>query len=179
MRLFILTFLLLPFTGLCQDLAKVRSNSVKYLLKRLNNPDSYKSISWGRLEKVNTEIDYSPEGDKLDKQIQEFTYVYNRLHDLKMNKEIATKNQDDLLKDTIYLKAIKLYNQDAKILDSLKIERKEAKIYHKSVFDHYYIEHTFRARNGYNALMLDTYVFFLNKNLQVTSMDTESLEKTG
>ncbi len=61
------------------------------------------------------------------------------------------------------------------MLLKLKQIRKIEYGHQKPALDHYYLEHIFRAKNGFNALRLATYTFYLDKNLKVTGYDTKSM----
>jgi hypothetical protein len=169
-----------PAISQVTQLKAIHSNSVKYLLKNMNDPGSYKPVSWGAIEKMYTEFDSTRYCAGYDKQIDELVSNSNRLHDFRFNMELKS-HSSDFANDSLYLKAEGFMKRNSVIIDSLKQERRIAsekgKLSFKPVVDRYRIEHTFRARNGYNGLILATYVFLIDKKYRVINMQDKKEEE--
>jgi len=173
MKKLLLFIFTLPFSAHSQsvNIEKVHLNTAAYLRKQLNDPGSYKPVSWGKLEKVYMD---DSKLDTLTSQIANVKDFHRKFLNFKLKRETESTSAE-LEKDTIYQKSVAYIKQDDSLLNKLYKERLTYVKQHKPQLDHYYLEHTFRAKNAYNALRLATYTFFLDKNLRITSYDTQSV----
>jgi hypothetical protein len=168
-----LFILIIRLDGHCQNTVKIHAEVTKYLNNNLNNPGSYKPVSWGKPEKDYYDFQFQSFADSnnvkaIPKLIAEQA-ILAKIKDERIKAQVYT---NDLLRDTLYQRVSKRLVSDEKIIDSLKIAVANPKILHRYIFQGYTILHTFRATNAYNALMLTTYVFYCDKNLKVKRMVT-------
>lgn len=158
------------------EIQKAKAASVAYLKRNLNNPGSYKAASWSKLTKTYT--DY--QDTEVAKNRAELIDGYHKMKlglmssipDLK--RKIGTGYETD----TTYIKGLRLQEKVESAYDSLSNANIAAEKVYKGKFNGYSIEHSFRARNKFNALILQTHIFILNKNFKVISSgDTEEIER--
>jgi hypothetical protein len=168
-KLLILCFLFAHFIckGQQGNVSIAHRNAVKYLLKDMNDPTSYKSVDWGVLEKVFIKFDDTQTAKILISQIEGLKNSNSTLTETN-RKYILSNNAGK--NDTL----IHIWNdqisKNLKSIDSLTKIQAHAKELFKPVFSCYYMEHKFRAKNGFNATVLKTYTFILDKKLNVLGM---------
>jgi hypothetical protein len=153
------------------DIRKVHANSVNYLMKILNDPGSYSSVKWDSIEKVYDDIEKPNNIAAYDKTIEKILNTQNEMHDIRFNMKLATSRPDTLDKNKKYTDALIAMNRADVLMDSLKKEKEKIKVTYSHILTGYRVQHTFRARNAYNGLILNTYTFTLNKAYKVLSAD--------
>jgi len=180
MKRTLLTLLtLLPLLGFSQTIEntqKAKTNAKIYLLKRLNNPASYRSASWGKLIKTYSTFEDSNEVKILDDSLEYYNTgrrnISNEIHSIKM-KSILNYS-----KDSTYITYSGLLKQVDSAINSLNIKRVDGEKRFKPVFDGYIIDHSFRPKNKFNAYVLNNYYFVLNKSFKVIeAKDEDELER--
>lgn len=136
---------------------QAKENVEKYMKAKLDDPKSYESVSFGKLDSVFSPFDESKEGielnlkeDKLSEREAELSAkvdVTESISELekiiKESKEITQKRSD--LIDTIIDKSLK----------------------YKGTFCGYEITHSFRAKNKMGALVLDSCTVDLDTKMNV------------
>lgn len=178
-KLLTLSILLFSFSTYAQsslEIQKAKTAVIAYLKRNLNNPASYSPASWGKLEKT-----YSSFYDT--KVAEDFKKTLQIYHDGKIDllvsiSKIKARIGKNYESDSTYIDAINLQNQATLAYDSLYKAQQDAEKSYKPKFDGYSIEHSIRARNKFNALVLQNYIFILNKTFKVISSgDTDEMER--
>jgi hypothetical protein len=150
---------------------KLKKIAVSELKKKLNDPDSYKPASWGELREEKTNFSYSTifkhllnEESEVTKQLNnKRSYIENELRKKDLVEFFRHDPPNDSLINLAKISKIKLEFS----LDSLIKLRESEKSKFKEVFSNYIIEHSFRARNASNGLILTTYYFRFSKDLKL------------
>jgi|GEM_PF-2678541 len=181
MRNYALALLLFTIPTLCfaqtaADIQKAKAKVKAYLLKGLNNPGSYQSASWGKLTKTYSTFEYSNEGMKLSDSIS----YYKRKRDDAEEFARSTRVNSvlDYRTDSTYIYYIDLEKKMDAAYKAVIIKRTQKEKAFKSVFDGFTIDHSFRARNRFNALILQNWYFEFDKNLKITAAgDNDELEE--
>jgi hypothetical protein len=149
------------------DIQKAKNSVKSYLLKQLNDPDSYRSASWGKLKKTFSDF-YDTDTRKL---ISDSIDMYRRSKDEIRTNLNTFYTIPNYAKDPKYKSLVDLNNEvDSAItsLENLMVSKEKS---FKGKFDGYIIDHSFRARNKFNALVLQSWFFILNKSFKVTAAD--------
>jgi len=177
------TLFLIPLfllMGCTQKPLQKAQNSVKnYILKNVNDPSSYQSIEFGKLDSAFSkfiETDYG--GCLVDSIINlknECDTILSKYHEIKYTNSMSRlkyytwyegskydrterHQMDSLLKGGVAIE--NLHNLLASRLDTLQKQ-------YKPVFDGYIILHSFRAKNKMGNLVIEKYVFRLDKYFEV------------
>ncbi|WP_421944906.1 hypothetical protein [Pedobacter sp.] len=171
MKKILVLFVFSPFWLFSQQkpnkLAVIKATALKTLKQNLNNPSSYTGVSWGDLKIQNTSINdsekkyqtlliaFSSQKKYLAKQIDDEMNKRNLSEfGLKADEALISSKESELKKVT-------------NSLDSI-IKKREIDIQgFKPQFKNYYIEHKFRTRNNFNALILVNYFFIFSEELQL------------
>lgn len=138
-----------------EDLAK--ENVEKFMKAKLDDPKSYESVKFSKMDSLFTSFDESKDGIELkyqeDKLSEKSTELSNRIgvtesiseinKILEENKKL-TKTRNDLI-DTFFAKSLK----------------------YKGAFCGYKIKHSFRAKNKMGALVLDSCCIVLDTLINV------------
>lgn len=158
------------------EIRKAKAACTSYLKRNLNNPGSYSAKSWGKLEKTYIEFEDSSKAKEIDGILETFNKGKDPLWDKLMTAKVRSKG--DFNADSTYMYYDNIGKRVIAETDSLTKLRIKLQKSYKPKFDGYSIEHSFRARNRFNAMILQTYVFILNKNFKVTdSADREEMEQ--
>lgn len=174
--LLLLTFFHSSIFGQAANPQKIKLNCIAFLKKQLDDPGSYQGVSWSKLEKVYEESVPTGKIAALDQKIKTLKADKEKLADYTRRREVFYVHHEDLVADTNYQRALIDTKQNDSLLNVFSKERAKIGFKPVQIFDHYYIEHTFRAKNGYNALRLATYTFLIDANAKVYDYGTESGE---
>jgi hypothetical protein len=174
-KILYLAVTLLPLNALSQiiNIQRAHQNIISYLKKTLNDPASFSVASWGKPEKIYEDFETSYEAKGMDDLIDSGVSAQNKLHDFRFNMELKSNKPDTLLKDTVYRLCLNVIKQVDRRVDSLKRMKELKRQSFKPYLFHYNIQLSFRAKNGYNALRLANYTFFLDRHLNVTDYDDD------
>ncbi|WP_316815460.1 hypothetical protein [Pedobacter nyackensis] len=158
------------------EIQKAKSACSAYLKRNLNNPSSYQPSSWSKLKKTYTAFEDTKKVKRIDDILESFTNgkdaLQGKIWDAKRRAD------GDYTQDSTYKYYVNMQNEVNLSTDSLNALRSSLEKSYKPIFDGYSIEHSFRARNKFNALVLQNHIFILNKTFKVISSgDTEELER--
>jgi len=181
MRKHLLTLLLISlsiasFAQTAIEIQKAKVSAKSYLLKFLNNPSSYRPGSWDKLQKTYSSFSETKRAQEIEQNLRHY-------RDAKFDMMVTIPKMqyrigEDYEKDSTYVKAVELEKEASSGYDSILIVQEKAEKAYKPVFDGYRIEHTFRARNKFNALVLQTYYFLFSKSFKVIAAgDADELER--
>ncbi|MCR8560111.1 hypothetical protein KXD93_20840 [Mucilaginibacter sp. BJC16-A38] len=163
MRKIVLVLFVLLSSCSFSDQDRAESLVKDYLKKTLNDPDSYESVSFGKLEpNYDTFISSSPEGKRLEKtenQLDSIATIYRTKAD-----SISTYSLGNTTLLNEYTALSKSFRRKGDSVGQI-IEVKE-KNYQGPLIG-YTITHTFRAKNGFGALELNTKDFMLDSKLTI------------
>jgi hypothetical protein len=157
------------------DVQKAKSSAKLYLMKKLNNPGSYTSASWDKLSKTYTDFYDSKDRKIIDDSLSYYHnasgLIKSKMHQIRMGDILKYE------KDSAYKSLVAMSDQvDSAVLDMQAKREIKEKLY-KPIFDGYRIEHSFRARNKFNALVLQNWFFVFNKSFKVIAAgDADELE---
>lgn len=181
MKKHLLTFVLLllsyaAFTQTATDVQKAKAACIGYLKRNLNNPASYKTASWGKLIKTYSAFEdsriYKVLNDSLEYYDKARNNVDRELRSIKSSAPLKYNNDSTYL---YYIGFAKQLDSATGSIKNILIAKEKA---FKPVLDGYILDHSFRARNKFNALVLQNYFFVLNKSLKVTSAsDSDETER--
>lgn len=154
LTLLLISISVISFAQNSTGILKAKAAAKAYIIKNLNNPGSYKPAAWGRLEKY-----------------------YNSFSDTKRGQTLQN-TLEKLHKNRLYSEDPNVRDSSEKDYDSLyKVQSHEEKLF-KPTFSGYTIEHSFRAKNKFNALVLQKYIFVMSKTFRVESAsDVEENER--
>jgi hypothetical protein len=157
------------------EIEKIKNASKVHLIKNLNNPSSYQSVKWSKVEKTYSTFEDSKEAKLIQDTID--LYVGGKSNAASLSHSAKMRNYSNYEKDSTYLKYYNLELElDSAILKINAVKDKKEKAY-KGIFTGYSIDHSFRARNSYNALVLNNWYFILNKSFKVIDAgDADELE---
>lgn len=163
------------FSQTAENIQKAKTNAKVYLLKRLNNPASYRSVSWGKLTKSYLTFESSNDAKIIDDSLEYYNNgrrnISNELHSIKMKSILNYSN------DSTYLHYSKLLKQVDSAITSLDLKRVDREKRFKPIFNGYILDHSFRAKNKFNAYILNNYYFVLDKSFKVLeAKDEDELE---
>lgn len=165
--LLIITSLNVCFSQSATDVNKAHTAVRSYLLKKLNNPGSYKPAKWEKLSKTYTVFDDSRDAKIIDDSLE----YYKNAHDEVQSKihKITLNNILNYRKDSTYL----YYKDFSRQIDSAEnhltaVRLSKEKLF-KPKFEGYVIDHAFRARNSFNALVMHNWYFILDKSFRITA----------
>lgn len=164
------------YTQTLADIQKAKLSAKAYLIKSLNNPNSYSSASWGKLSKTYTDFYDSKDrkviDDSLDYYNNSLGLIKTEMHRIRMGNIL--KYQDD----STYKSLAILGDQVDSAAISMKIKREVKEKAFKPLFNGYAIDHSFRARNKFNALVLQNWFFVFNKTMKVIAAgDSDESER--
>jgi len=156
--------------------ASIAHNKVeKYLKQTLNNPQSYNSLSWGRLATIKTDYSKSVSGTSISEQVESLQSA-NQSLETKVNSLTEKFEQSSAFNRDSIVNVTKMQiHANVASIDSLTTISARLRKAYTSKFEYYYIEHTFRAKNAYNARQLKTYIFILDRNYNI--IGTEDKDK--
>ncbi|WP_026903823.1 hypothetical protein [Pedobacter glucosidilyticus] len=182
MKRIIITLLLCSnlsvFSQTQAEIDKVKAACKAYLSKNLDNPASLQIAKWGKVEKTYSTYEES----KVASTIQDTLKIYDdaKFKASSIASSLRKKYNNDYkqyIKDDEYLKYRNLGMELDSLIGSLKAKNRKEKEIYKSVFNGYRVELSFRAKNRYNALVLSTWYFVLNKSYKVIAAgDAHELE---
>lgn len=140
---------------------QAEENIKEYLLKKLDDPNSYQTVSFGKLEKDKSSYKDDPKYLKLIKEELKTDSIAN----VSYQQAMTFKH-----KNTIKA-ATETYKQVSKIRD---IETKDIKEFEKDYkpVDRFILKHSFRTKNKIGALILDSCTLILDKQLSVINIKT-------
>jgi hypothetical protein len=167
---------LISYSQTAVDIQKAKAACAAYLKRNLNNPMSYKPASWGKLSKTQTTFYESKVSKLLNDSLEYYNEgqrkISDKMHKIRMASILKYHN------DSTYLHYADLLRQVDSAILTINSQLIAKENLFKPVFDGYIIEHSFRARNKFNALVLQKYQFLLSKSFKVTSAaDLEEMER--
>ncbi|MFD1257334.1 hypothetical protein ACFQ3S_11050 [Mucilaginibacter terrae] len=165
----LIAMLAVSFSGHGQNanVQTARTNAKNYLLKKLNNPGSYSPVYWGKLTPVYQDFSETAQAKQIDVVIEKYNDFNSILETKNSVRSLYLKRGEKLEQDSLYILYTGLIKNNEKDVDSLNIVRTALSKQYKPSLQGYYIEHKFRAKNRYNALVLTRYRISLNKYLHV------------
>lgn len=178
-------FLLIALFSTTVAFGQVKSNAIfahnkieKYLKKTLNDPQSYSSLSWGKLSTIKTDYNSSTTGKSIIEQV-ETLQAANESLGTKVNSLSKNFQQSNAFNRDSIINVCKkqILANDASI-DSLTAISARLKKAFAPKFENYYIEHTFRAKNAYNARQLKTYIFILDRNYNIIGAEDKDKQES-
>lgn len=159
--LFISAFLLLSCSS---SPHKIMEKKVTKLVKdNIDDPKSYESVSFSKIDTIWTNFDDSPQGKDIAEKYHDATFNLHN-NELYLNDDEAKK----IYPNAIFADSIVYYQH---LSDSLK------PIYDKQLSDFieepklFYIKHIFRANNKFGALIKDDITVYFDKDLNITGTD--------
>jgi len=160
---------------------KAHQNATVYMKKNLNDPASYKPVSFYGLVKVYSIPDTQKVINSYNDKIANIQLLMAQTDELRHNQVMKINNADSLSKDSIYLKA-KIYIQKDKEIIAGYIKMRDIDVTNVKVTFQpkvigYTMRHVFRAKNAYNATMLASWDFFIGRNGEILSVETKSFEE--
>jgi hypothetical protein len=165
-KLFLLPIIILLFFSCKKKNQQIAEANVKnYLLETMNDKDSYQSVSFGKLEETRENFESTKEGIQLRKKKSDLDSISKKAY-----------GDMDFAKTTTEIKAfetksLSVLAEEKKIQNELDTKEKN----YKGKINGYKLEHKFRGKNGFNAVILADKTFYLDKNLKVDSgEDTDS-----
>jgi PBP1b-binding outer membrane lipoprotein LpoB len=159
MRESIIMLIVLIFFNSCSvsPEEKAQDNVKKYLMGNMNDPKSYESVSFGKLDSMFSSFDESEEGIELIKQEKELSDKLNEL-DEKINHTQSLSELSEIEKSG------KIIIEKRKNIIDLKFEKS---LSYKGEFIGFELKHSFRGKNKMGGLVLENSTFILDKNLDV------------
>ncbi|WP_129714634.1 hypothetical protein [Pedobacter sp. SYP-B3415] len=143
MRKLLTGLIALSIATSCSSESKFQSGIDQFIKENSNDPASYESVSFGKIDTLR-DFTSNPEYKALKAKS-------DRLY-LKPDTAIGSEAQADL--DSMFVIGQKL--------DSLRATIHDAPV------SGYTVEHSFRAKNGMGALILNRWIFSFNKDFKVT-----------
>jgi hypothetical protein len=135
---------------------QAKENIEKFITSKMDDPKSYESVSFGKLEKTKSSVN---DDDKYFELVKEELHI----------DSLATISYNDAMNftsDKAIASATKNYEEINKLLQSQIQEVKEYKKKYNPV-DIYKIKHSYRGKNKMGALILDSCTVILDKDLKV------------
>ncbi len=164
MKRILLLILLLSACSHFQTKQQIAQGLIKkYLDSTLNDPHSYESVSFTKLDTGKTSYTETPEYDVLDSSI-------TSIHDSLITERVDV-NYPSLYNTTRIVRKIRKLMQDSLLLDS-KLNNLQNQF--KPIQNCWFISHTYRAKNGFGALGLHTTIFKIDTNLSKVSNVVDS-----
>lgn len=139
---------------------QVKENVKKFMLLKINDPQSYESVSFGKLDSLHSSFIDSKEGIKIKQEFDSLSKRMNELADeslnpnpnlseLKFEQELsAVSKRQKQISDLLFIKTIK----------------------YKGAFTGFKTKHLFREKNKMGAIILDSCTVILDKNLNVKTI---------
>ncbi|WP_295716794.1 hypothetical protein [Mucilaginibacter sp.] len=169
--LFLLTIAMLPFLAKSQELA--RKKCISSLLKAMNDPGSYKPVSWTKLKKEYSDYYSSERHSELDLEKRKYEALNDKVDHLIFVDKIG-KRDEELLNNDDYHEHMSLKAGGEIIIDSLKKLDSVLSVKFSPKLQGYSLVHTFRAKNKFGALVLSRYYFFIDTRFKVVEMEDEN-----
>ena len=135
---------------------QAQENIEKYITAQMDDPKSYESVSFGKLEKRKSSYQDEEKYKKLVLEYDDMDKRVNEAYDLAMSM-----NHENTFKS-----AMESYNKLESMRGSILTETEQYLKKYKSV-DVFEIKHCFRGKNKIGALILDSCNVILDKNLKV------------
>lgn len=136
---------------------QAKENVEKYIKAKLDDPKSYESVNFGKLDSTFSLFDESKEGIELQQQDEKYS---QRMSELSAEIDIADNisELDKIIEET------KIISQKRKDLTDTIFSRSIA---YSGKFCGYKIKHSFRAKNKMGALVLDSCIVELDTLMNV------------
>lgn len=138
---------------------QAQENAKEYLSKKLDDPKSYESVSFGNLEKGKSSYQDEEEYKKLVLEYEDMDKRVTDAYDFAMSM-----THENTIKS-----ATESYNKLASMRSSVLTETEQYLKKYKSV-DIFKMKHSFRANNKIGALILDSCTVVFDKQLSVISV---------
>jgi hypothetical protein len=146
---------------------KVKNTIRKNLSNTMNDYKSYQPVKWFGFEKVYFDFEDTKEG----KALQDSATV--NLTEAKWWSELATLRKSSIPEsyytDSIFIHNLNLAKKYIKIAEKFNEDEKYKKSLFKRELLFYKVYHTFRGKNAYGAFVINSYVFFVNKDFTYDS----------
>ena len=156
-RLFTLSFALLLFSSSQSPEKKAQEYISAYITSKMDDPKSYESASFGKLEPYKEELQYNPEFIKL--------YVeYEKRAKLETDAYAQTLNSTDNPRIIQLANEIYESRKDSSKIALDNVQKYKVKFKADDIFS---MRHTFRGKNKMGALVLDSCVAIVNKEYKV------------
>jgi hypothetical protein len=159
-----LTFLLIAlsvsfFSCNEQPIDKVKAGIKSYVITNFNDPDSYEPIEFGKLDTIMSSY---PEEDffwQLEHKKDSIKTLINFLSEFVGNNSERNFHIEEKKDSLLKYNSVLVLKQDS-MMDIFEPK-----------FQNYLIEHKFRAKNNFGALILNNYRFYLDSTFKVYSVD--------
>ena len=160
MKKLILLLLVLTFVSCTKNAEnQAKENIEKYIMAKLDDPKSYESVSFGKLEKTKTTVKDDAKYKLLLLELDEIDKKTQSAFDLAMSMTHA---------ETIRA-ATESFNRLDAMGKSTIAEIKKFENKYKPI-DIYKIKHTYKAKNKMGALVLDSCIVVLDTVMNVSSV---------
>ncbi len=140
---------------------QVKDNVEKFMTEKMDDPKSYESVKFGKLDSLFSPFDETKEGVKLK---QEEDSLSKRETELDERIDV-TESIPELTKIQEESKAITA--RRSQIVDLML----EKSLKYKGNFIGFKTKHSFRGKNKMGALVLDSCTVIFDKNLEVKSIE--------
>ena len=169
----------MPLVALSQvpNSLKAQASVKAYLLRTLDDPDSYKPVSFSKVAKTYTVFEETRRYTELVNDTDMYHEKNIEIDHAVLNVYSSGIGSEDLKQQLIDgYKKKKAENRFA--IDSLKtIMEKERRAF-EPVFSGYYVDHEFRAKNKFGGLVLTKWEFNFDEKYKVLSTKPyESMEE--
>jgi len=153
--LFLIPFFVLSCSNSPES--KAKDNVKKFMLSKLDDPKSYESVSFGKIDSVFSPFNESKEGIELQHKEDELSERVMQLSD-KIEKTESISELDKIIEENK-----ELSKQRTAISDTILNKSTS----YKGNFCGYKIKHSYRAKNKMGALVLDSCIIELDKESNV------------
>lgn len=172
--LILLFTVLLVADSVAQNVKQPSMESIKksvrvYLSKTLNDNKSYTPVSWGQIETYYTKYGDSDLAEQLTDSINDLAGLIKHIDEKIQERKVVIGNE--LKSDTVYINYLNSLKIGLDRFERLQKRDELASSRFKPTFNYFLIRHKFRAKNGYNATVLNHYAFVLNKNGIITEVN--------
>jgi hypothetical protein len=154
-----------------------QKNVMSYLRHSLNDPQSYRPVSWTQLSVIKSDYNDSKAAKFTNKKIDSLLDESSALKTKVLSLQQHFVQSDAFNRDSLIEYCNKQILLNDKTIEQIKTLESSYKKVFKPAFENYYIEHTFRARNAYNGQILKTYIFILNRSLNVVESEDKEVQK--
>ena len=139
---------------------QVKENVEKYMVSKMDDPKSYESVSFGKLDSLFSPFGESEEGMKLKLEDDNLSARQTELSDrIDVTESIAELNK-------IQEESNKITERRNQVIS----EMIDKTLKYKGAFIGFKIKHSYRGKNRMGALILDTCTVVLDKNLEVKNI---------
>ncbi len=135
---------------------QAQENIKKYITAQMDDPKSYESVSFGKLEKRKSSYQDEEKYKKIVLEYDDMDKRVNEAYDLAMS----------MTHENTFKSAMESYNRLASMRSFVLTETEQYLKKYKSV-DVFQIKHSFRGKNKMGALILDSCNVILDENLKV------------